>query len=94
MKYSKELKTKLCEIVRERSVTESIEKALHKVAEEAQIPYKTLKNWYYPNSYNKYRINKGWDHSSAGEKSVPVSDSEYYRRLLTINTQNDRKDDF
>jgi len=60
-KYSREFKTAMCDLVRERAQTKSVEQALIEVSVEAQMPYSTLRNWYYPNSYDKYCVNKGWN---------------------------------
>ena len=60
-KYSKEFKITMCDLVRERAQIKSVEQALIEVSVEAQMPYSTLRNWYYPNSYDKYRANKGWN---------------------------------
>jgi len=51
----------LCDLVRQRAQMKSVEQALIEVSVEAQMPYSTLRNWYYPNSYDKYRVNKGWN---------------------------------
>ena len=60
-RYSKGFKITMCDLVRERSQIKSVQQALFEVSVEAQMPYSTLRNWYYSNGYDKYRANKGWN---------------------------------